>query len=83
MRGHNICFHSEIRKIIFELSLIPLLIWSSAVRNPKDADAMANSEHPAPLTAVCSGSSLFSQTNRISHQSLIQTEKSQPEGKNG
>ena len=23
MRGHNICFHSEIRKIIFELSSIP------------------------------------------------------------
>ena len=42
---------------------------------------MADSEHPAPLTAVCSGSSLFSQTNRISHQSLIQTEKSQPKGK--
>ena len=31
MRGHNICFHLEIRKIIFELSLIPLLIWSSAL----------------------------------------------------
>ena len=25
MRGHNICFYSEIRKIIFELSPIPLL----------------------------------------------------------
>ena len=31
MRGHNICFHCEIRKIIFKLSLIPPLIWSSAV----------------------------------------------------
>ena len=29
MRGHNICFHSEIRKIIFELSSILPLIWSS------------------------------------------------------
>ena len=29
MRGHNICFCREIRKIIFELSLIPTLIWSS------------------------------------------------------
>ena len=28
MRGHNICFHLEIRKIIFELSSILLLIWS-------------------------------------------------------
>ena len=31
MRGHNICFHPEIRKIIFELSSISPLIWSSAV----------------------------------------------------
>ena len=30
MRGHNICFPLEIRKIIFELSSIPPLIWSSA-----------------------------------------------------
>ena len=30
MRGHNIGFYWEIRKIIFELSLIPPLIWSSA-----------------------------------------------------
>ena len=29
MRGHNICFCLEIRKIIFELSSIPPLIWSS------------------------------------------------------
>ena len=29
MRGHNICFHLEIRKINFELSCVPLLIWSS------------------------------------------------------
>ena len=29
MRGYNICFHSEIRKIIFELSSIHTLIWSS------------------------------------------------------
>ena len=28
MRGHNICFHSGIRKIIFELSILPLK-WSS------------------------------------------------------
>ena len=27
MRGYNICFHLEGRKIIFELSLLPLLIW--------------------------------------------------------
>ena len=32
MRGHNICFHGEIRKIIFELSSIPPLIWSSNIR---------------------------------------------------
>ena len=29
MRGHNICFHSEIRKNVFELSSVPSLIWSS------------------------------------------------------
>ena len=29
MSGHNICFHREIRKIIFELSSLPPLIWSS------------------------------------------------------
>ena len=29
MRGHNICFHQEIRKIIFDLFSIPCLIWSS------------------------------------------------------
>ena len=29
--GHNICFHWHIRKIIFKLSLLPPLIWSSAV----------------------------------------------------
>ena len=29
MRGHNICFRSEIRKIIFELSSILPLNWSS------------------------------------------------------
>ena len=31
MRGHNICFHREIRKIIFELSSIPPLICSSDI----------------------------------------------------
>ena len=25
----NICFHPEVRKIIFEISLMPPLIWSS------------------------------------------------------
>ena len=29
MRGHNVCFHKEMRKIISELSLLLLLIWSS------------------------------------------------------
>ena len=29
MRDHNICFHSEIGKIIFELSSVLPLIWSS------------------------------------------------------
>ena len=29
MRGHNVCFCLEIRKIIFELSSIHLLVWSS------------------------------------------------------
>ena len=28
MRDHNICFHLEVRKIIFELSSLPLLIWN-------------------------------------------------------
>ena len=28
MKGHNICFHEEIGKIIFELSILPV-IWSS------------------------------------------------------
>ena len=32
MRGHNICFCLEIRKIIFELSSLPPLIWSSALQ---------------------------------------------------
>ena len=31
MSGHNICFRREIRKIIFELSKIPPLIWSSSL----------------------------------------------------
>ena len=31
MRGHNICFHGEIKKITFELSLTPPLVWSFAV----------------------------------------------------
>ena len=29
MRGLNICFHFEVRKIVFELSSVPLIIWSS------------------------------------------------------
>ena len=33
MRGQNTCFPWEIRKIIFDLALIPLLIWSSANSN--------------------------------------------------
>ena len=28
MRGQNICFHGEIRKIIFEFPSIPPIIWS-------------------------------------------------------
>ena len=36
MRGHNICFRSGIRKIIFELSSILLLIWSSVAYIGKD-----------------------------------------------
>ena len=31
MRGHNLCFCLEIRKITFELSSVPPLIWSSDV----------------------------------------------------
>ena len=34
MRGHNICFHREIRKIVFQLSSIPPLIWSSGILKP-------------------------------------------------
>ena len=33
MWGHNICFHREIRKIIFELSSTPALICSSVGQN--------------------------------------------------
>ena len=33
MRGHNICFRLEIRKIVFKLSSIPSLIWSSVFYN--------------------------------------------------
>ena len=29
MRGHNVCFYCVIRKIIFQLSSILPLIWSS------------------------------------------------------
>ena len=28
--GHNVCFNGKIRKIFLKLSLLPLLIWSSA-----------------------------------------------------
>ena len=31
MRGHNICFHGEIRKIVFELSSVLPCIWSSVL----------------------------------------------------
>ena len=31
MRDHNVRFHCEIRKIIFESSSIPPLVWSSAI----------------------------------------------------
>ena len=33
MRGHNISFCSEKRKIIFELASIPPRIWSSGSKN--------------------------------------------------
>ena len=33
MRGHNICFCGEIRKIVFELSSLPPLIWNSGHNN--------------------------------------------------
>ena len=32
MRGHNVCFYGAIRKIIPKLPLLPLLIWTTAVR---------------------------------------------------
>ena len=31
MRGHNVGFHREIRKIILELSSVPPLIWSCGI----------------------------------------------------
>ena len=31
MRGHNLCFHLEIRNFISEISLLPFLIWSSVI----------------------------------------------------
>ena len=31
MRGHDICFHREIRKNIFELSSKPPVIWGSGL----------------------------------------------------
>ena len=32
MRGHNVCFCQEIRKIFFELSSIPPFIWNSGIQ---------------------------------------------------
>ena len=46
MSGDNICFHGEIRKIIFELSLITPLIWSSALSS--DATHIKNSKAESP-----------------------------------
>ena len=31
LMGHNICFYGEMRLIIFELSLLPFLIWSTGL----------------------------------------------------
>ena len=38
MRGHNRCFHSEIRKIISELSSILLFFGATSPKLPKKLD---------------------------------------------
>ena len=55
MRGHNIHFHGEIRKIIYELSSVSPLTWNSAqhceeflynaVVLPTDTDGVENSAY--------------------------------------
>ena len=42
MRCHKICFHCDIRKIIFELSSIPPLIWSSGPGCSKPMTSLVN-----------------------------------------
>ena len=61
MRGHNICFPSEIRKLIFELSSIPPLILSSVkiaeLAKRVDPDDAAHNKQPH-LNLCCWSSSL-------------------------
>ena len=49
MRGHNICFCGEIRKIIFQLSSILPLIWSSAYY-PVGVATITHFTHMGPIT---------------------------------
>ena len=53
MRGHNICFHREIRKIIFELSSIPIICSSEGYPDSLLMLTGMHPEHPGtPVGAV-------------------------------
>ena len=45
MRGHNICFYSEIRKIIFELSSVPVKVKTSHEVYANDAGKVICMSH--------------------------------------
>ena len=53
MRGHNICFIEEILKIIPELSLLLLLIWSPDVSDKVEEynndSSVLSEEHVCPV----------------------------------
>ena len=51
MRGHNICFRWEVRKVIFELSSIPPFIWSFVTYT-------ARRMHTASITHIYRGAKL-------------------------
>ena len=62
MRGHNICFYSEIRKIIFELSSVPHLIWTSVkVKTPHKVYA----NDAGKVICTSHGRSTFALTGKI------------------
>ena len=51
MKGHNICFHREIRKIISELSSLLLPIWSS-VFSIKESKCLKKSDDPEQFNPI-------------------------------